>query len=124
VVRVLRPSGTFLVSTPQATETTQQPANPFHEAEYSRDDFASLLASHFATVALYGQRRPATRRYRLLRRLDVVGLRRRLRLGRRIGAIVGTAPTAAATLDDIVIEPTELERATELVAVCTGPRSG
>jgi 2-polyprenyl-3-methyl-5-hydroxy-6-metoxy-1,4-benzoquinol methylase len=121
MTRVLRPHGALLVSTPQARSTTRQPDNPFHTVEYSRADFASLLERHFGEVVLYGQRRPETRRHRFLRRLDVLGLRRRLSLGRRTAALVGTAPTAAATLDDIVIEQTQLESATELVAVCRLP---
>jgi hypothetical protein len=52
----------------------------------------------------------------------VLGLRRRLAVLRRAAPLVGTAPTEAVTLDDIVIEREGIERATELVAICTGPR--
>jgi SAM-dependent methyltransferase len=60
VTRVLRPDGVFVVSTPQAARTTRSPENPFHEVEYSRDDFEQLLGRHFAGVELYGQRRLQT----------------------------------------------------------------
>jgi 2-polyprenyl-3-methyl-5-hydroxy-6-metoxy-1,4-benzoquinol methylase len=122
VVRVLRPSGTFIVSTPNAARTTEHPANPFHRVEYARENFARLLAQHFRSVELFGQRRLRTRRYRALQMLDVLGLRRRLAFLRRAAPLVGTAPTEAVKLDDIVIEQEGIERATELVAVCTGPR--
>ena len=123
VRRALRPSGTFLVSTPQAAETTNLPENPFHHFEYSRRDFERLLSRHFETVELYGQRRLQTARHRLLQRLDVLGLRRRLPLLRRASAMVaGTASTEEVTLDEIVIERDGIEQARELVAVCTGPR--
>jgi hypothetical protein len=36
--------------------------------------------------------------------------------------LTGTAPTVAVTAADVVIERTGIERAGELVAVCTGPR--
>lgn len=122
VTRVLRPSGTFVVSTPNAPRTTEQPENPFHRVEYSRDDFAQLLSKHFATVDLFGQRRLQTRRHRILRRLDVLGLRRRLGFLRRAAPLVGTAPTAEVALDGIVIARDGIAHATELVAVCREPR--
>jgi ubiquinone/menaquinone biosynthesis C-methylase UbiE len=122
VARVLRPAGTFIVSTPNAAETTERPENPFHRVEYAREDFARLLSQHFRIVELFGQRRLQTRRYRVLHRLDVFDLRRRVALVRRAARLVGTPPTEAATLDDVVIEREGIERATELVAVCTEPR--
>lgn len=122
VARVLRVSGTFVVSTPSVAHTTDHPRNPFHRVEYAREDFTRLLSHHFDSIDLFGQRRLETRRYRVLRRLDVLGLRRRLAFVRRAGSLVGTAPTEAVTLDDVVIDREGIERATELVAVCTGPR--
>jgi SAM-dependent methyltransferase len=118
VRRVLRPGGCYLVSTPQVARTTETPANPFHRVEFARSDFETLLCRHFGSVALYGQRRLQTRRHRALQRLDVLGLRRRLPALRRTSVLVGTAPTAELTLDDVVISPEGLERASELVAVC------
>ena len=118
---MLRPDGVFLVSTPRADSTTERPDNPFHLVEYSREDFERLLRRRFRSVELYGQRRLQTRRHRTLQRLDVAGLRRRLGFLRRASVLVGTPPTAEATLDDLVIERGDLDRASELVAVCTGP---
>jgi hypothetical protein len=119
---VLRPAGAFLVSTPRADRTTREPKNPFHRVEWSVVDFERLLEEHFDRVDLYGQRRLQTRRHRLLQRLDIVGLRRRLKPGRTTTRILGTAPTAEVGVDGIVIERERLERASELVAVCTRPR--
>jgi SAM-dependent methyltransferase len=121
VARVLRPSGTFLVSTPHAARTTEAPDNPFHRVEYSRDDFTRLLARHFAKVDLFGQRRLQTRRYRTLQRLDIFGLRRKLPVLRRAARLVGTAPTEKVALEGIVIGRDGIEWASELVAVCTEP---
>ncbi|MFN2628007.1 MAG: class I SAM-dependent methyltransferase [Gaiellaceae bacterium] len=122
VARVLRSDGAFLVSTPQARQTTARPDNPFHHVEYARADFERLLKRAFEQVELYGQRRLLTRRHRLLRRLDVVGLRRRVSHLRRASVLLGTAPTAEVTLDGIVIDRDAIERADELVAVCVSPR--
>jgi len=120
--RVLRPDGTWLVSTPRVESTTHAPANPHHRVEYSAADFEQLLRARFDGVALLGQRRRLTRRHELLRRADVLGLRRRSALLRRASALTGTPATEHATLDDVVIAAGDLERATELVAVCTRPR--
>lgn len=118
VRRVLRPGGTFLVSTPRADETTRRPANPFHAVELSAADFEALLRVVFDDVELYGQRRLQTFRHRLVQRLDVLGLRRRLPFLRPAGRLLGTAPTSAVTSEGIAIERGSLDRATELVAVC------
>jgi SAM-dependent methyltransferase len=122
LVRVLRRDGVLVVSTPRVSETTTRPANPFHRTEYSPADFTALLERHFRRVELYGQRRLQTRRHRLLQRLDLLGLRKRLRFLRRAAPLVGTRPVADLTIDDVVIEQGEIERASELVAVCSERR--
>ena len=116
--RVLRPGGTFLVSTPRAERTELRPANPFHEVELAPADFEALLHRHFAAVELYGQRRLQTRRHRLLQRLDVLGLRRRLTFLRPAARLLGTAPMAEVESAGIVIERNGVDAATELVALC------
>jgi SAM-dependent methyltransferase len=121
MARVLRPAGTYLVSTPRADETTTVPENPFHSVELSRADFEALLRRHFEEVDLYGQRRLQTGRHRLAQRLDVLGLRKRLTFLRPAARLLGTAPMAEVELDGIAIERGELDRATELVAVCRSP---
>lgn len=118
VRRVLRPGGSFLVSTPRATRTEPEPENPFHAVELSRADFEALLRRHFDEVELYGQRRLQTRRHRLLQRVDALGLRRRLTFLRPASRLLGTAPMAEVASDGIVIDREHLERASELVAVC------
>jgi SAM-dependent methyltransferase len=120
--RVLRPDGTYIVSTPRAERTTRTPANPFHRVELSPEDFASTLTESFADVELFGQRRLQTRRHRLLQQLDVLGLRRRIpRLGVAT-RVVGTPPMSDLSLGDLVIERGSLRSADVVVAVCRGPR--
>lgn len=122
VVRVLDASGMLLVSTPRADETTHSPANPFHKVEFSRVDFERLLRQYFGTVELHGQRRVQTARHRLLQRLDVLGLRKRLTFLRPAARLLGTPSMADLTADDLVISRDDLDRATELLAVCGEPR--
>lgn len=117
--RVLRPGGALVVSTPRADRTTHDPPNPFHRVEFARDDFERLLLLAFASVEMYGERRLETRRHRALRRLDVLGLRRRSALLRRASALTGTAATEHVTLDGVAIDREHVDEATELVAVCT-----
>lgn len=119
--RVLRPDGVLIVSTPHVAVTTSTPANPFHRVEFSRTDFESLLSARFDVVEIYGQRRLQSGAHRLAQRLDVLGLRRRLRFLRRGARVLGTAPTEAITLGDLVISQDGIEQATELVAVCRRP---
>ena len=69
-------------------------------------------------MRLYGQRRLESRRHRALRRLDVLGLRRRVPALRRAAVLTGTRTTETLTLDDVAISPDETEGASELVAVC------
>ena len=116
--RVLTSDGVLVVSTPQVERTTTSPANPFHRIEFARADFEELLRRHFDSVELYGQRRLQTARHRVVQRLDVLGLRRRFPLLRRASPVLGTTPTAELTADDIVISREDLDRATEIVAVC------
>jgi SAM-dependent methyltransferase len=120
--RVLRPDGTLLLSTPNATRTTREPENPFHRVEFAASDLERLLRERFESVELYGQRRLLTRRHRLMQRLDLLGLRKRVPLFRLGSRLLGTAPTAEVGLEGIVIDQ-QLERAAELVAVCRRPRT-
>ena len=117
--RVLRPAGVLVASTPRAAETTRSPDNPWHRVELSPNDFEQLLRAHFVDVRLYGQVRRQTKRHRIAQRLDVLGLRRRVPLARRASAgLLGTPATEAGTLADVEIVAGELNRATEIVAVC------
>lgn len=115
--RVLRDGGVYVVSTPRVDQTSSDPENPFHTTEFSPDDFAALLATSFGEVELYGQRRLETRRHRLLRHLDIFGLRRRVHVPHG-ATLTGSRPTTDLTLDDISIERGALDGASEIVAVC------
>ena len=116
VRRVLRPKGTFLVSTPRAGTTGE---NPHHERELSAAELEGLLRGAFLDVELYGQRRLQTARHRAVQRLDVLGLRRRLPFLRPLArSVLGTAPMAEVPRDEIEIVAGRLDDATELIAVC------
>jgi SAM-dependent methyltransferase len=116
--RVLRAGGTCVLSTPRVERTTRTPDNPFHVVELSPDDFAALLRARFDNVELYGQRRLQTSRHRALQRVDVLGVRKHLAFLRPASRLLGTPPMAEATLDDITIERSAVDGASEVVAVC------
>ena len=60
-VRVLKPEGIFICSTPNRTVTnpgtliSDKPWNQFHIREYSQEEFIALLKSAFCRIELYGQ---------------------------------------------------------------------
>jgi SAM-dependent methyltransferase len=117
--RVLKPDGVLVVSTPRAEPGAARPDNPFHEQEFTRNEFERLLRASFGRVDMYGQRRVQTARHRTLQRLDVLGLRRRLPVLRRASRLVtGTAPMDAVRSEGVVISSDGVDEATELVAVC------
>jgi SAM-dependent methyltransferase len=116
--RVLRGGGVLIASTPRSEATNERPENPFHEREFSAQDFDRLLRTRFGSVELLGQRRLQTARHRALQRLDVLGLRRRLPFLRGLGrAVTGTPAMADLSGADVEIGP-DLDGATELIAVC------
>ena len=124
LARVLRPAARSSPRRRAPSGRRSGPRTRSTEVEYAPHDFERLLRAFFDRVELYGQRRLQTRRHRLLQRVDVLGLRKRaMRPPRVAAAVLGTAATPDVTLDDVVIEPGALERAAEIVAVCTGPRA-
>lgn len=58
--RVLKPGGTFLVSTPNRVNSGlasgERPKNPFHLYEWSLREFDQLLRPHFSSIQYFGQR--------------------------------------------------------------------
>lgn len=71
VVRILRPSGTFICSTPDRDVYSpghtldSRPWNRFHKREYTQAEFTALLKGHFGRVELYGQNPKAPRIVRI-----------------------------------------------------------
>jgi GT2 family glycosyltransferase/SAM-dependent methyltransferase/glycosyltransferase involved in cell wall biosynthesis len=57
VTRILKPGGTFVVSTPDRLKYSEElgQENPFHVHELSRDEFEQMLGGHFDHVRLWGQ---------------------------------------------------------------------
>jgi ubiquinone/menaquinone biosynthesis C-methylase UbiE len=58
VLRVLKPDGTFVVSTPNKDvyRVASEEANPFHVKELNFGEFDALLSRHFSSVRHLGQR--------------------------------------------------------------------
>jgi SAM-dependent methyltransferase len=139
VVRVLRPGGTAVFVTPNRL-TFGRPdeiVDPYHFVEYDPAQLRALLEPGFARVELHGLfgsermeafwARERGRMERLLR-MDRFGVRHRLpkrALQLAYDAALSTTrrrsdPVAVAiTVDDFHLGSGDLERALDLVAVCT-----
>ena len=125
VARVLRPEGTYFVSTPHPEAHVHGADNPFHLHEFDPERFGSMLRGRFDNVSMFGQFRVQSEAHRTAQKLDLLGLRRVAWL-RPLAKMVSrsalkTAPTEDATLDDFEIRPFDGE-ASEYVAVCSGVR--
>lgn len=124
VVRVLKPSGAYLVSTPHPDANPHGKENPYHLHEFEPRRLEAMLRTRFGGVTMLGQRRLQTQAHRAAQRLDVMDLRK-MRLVRPLAKLISrtalkTAPVEDATLDDFTIEPFR-EDAGEYVAVCIRP---
>jgi ubiquinone/menaquinone biosynthesis C-methylase UbiE len=58
IKRVLKPGGLLIISSPDKLFYSEKPGtkNPFHVKELYKDEFRSLLTSHFKNVGLYRQK--------------------------------------------------------------------
>jgi len=58
IVRVLRPDGVLMISSPDRVEYSEKPAfhNEFHVKELDRAELEELILQYFPTFELYGQR--------------------------------------------------------------------
>jgi SAM-dependent methyltransferase len=127
VVRVLRPTGTFVCSTPDrevyspGNDLSGRPWNSFHIREYSEAEFAALLSSFFAEVALFGQNSEHAR---------VIALK--CRVGKRLPGHLMIRANQVAKLPRFLYDNLERHRVESLrdgrryeflVAVCSGPRT-
>jgi len=124
VVRVLKPEGTYFVSTPHPNAHAHGEDNPYHLHEFEPEQFAAMLEAQFGRVEMYGQFRVQTNAHRTAQRLDMLGLRR-MRWFRPLAKTISrralnTAPNDEASLNDFEIRRFAGE-ATEYVAVCSEP---
>ncbi len=126
VVRVLKPDGSFFVSTPAAQVTTQSPANPFHVQEWSPADFRTFLERYFDTSRFYTQMPRTTKSATTLRKLDVFKLRGfiPLPIRRLVASCIGVHTMSDLILDDVQILEGLHPKAREIVAVCHGGHGG
>jgi len=121
VRRVLKPNGIYVVSTPKVRKTTSRPKNPHHTVEYSAEDFRVLLERYFSAAELYGQIRVQNGFHYWLQKFDVFGFRHYLPAGIRysIDRKLGTVPFEEMEIADQRIVKGNLQRAHDLIAVCT-----
>jgi len=140
IVRVLRPAGALLLTTPNLLQSERE--NPYHVHEYPAEELAATLTRWFGRVEMLGvfATGPAAafqaarlRRIQRITRLDPLGLRRRLPrplvewLFARLSLLVRLAARrggAAETVreEHFLIAPAD-SACLDLLAVCHDPRS-
>jgi ubiquinone/menaquinone biosynthesis C-methylase UbiE len=126
VVRVLKPTGEFLCSTPDrdvyspGNGLDSRPWNRYHVREFTQPEFAALLTQYFERVELFGQNPKSP---------TLVNLRRALGQGLPGHLIVraNQALKLPRLLYDrlehhLVLPAVETRRYEILIAVCSGPR--
>lgn len=123
ITRVLRESGTYIVSTPAAGTGGDPARNPHHLREFDEESFERLLRAYFRRVEILGQRRIRPAAQNVAIRFDILGLRRlgSLKfLGRALVRLVGGRIVDDATLSDFEIGAVT-SQTTEFIAVCREP---
>lgn len=127
ILRLLKPTGVYIVSTPQVAKTDRNPENPYHYVEFCRTDFETLLKQYFGEVEIYGQRRHQSElHYWLIKIADFTGIRKYWgklhKLRQSANKVLQTTTFESMSLDDILISKEKIERASEMVAVCRNPK--
>lgn len=136
VCRVLKPGGVFLVSTPDRDMYriyNMGLVNHFHVHELSTSEFKQVLKTHFVQVRMYGQNQldlAAWQRAvkielikRLVRRIDIVDLRKKLK--KTTNSNQDTPTTSQGIYDtlDSTVRPLSNQPCVYLTAVCQkGPK--
>jgi len=125
-VRVLRPEGRFICSTPNrhvtnpGTTAGDQPICRFHRREYAPDEFLGLLRPYFGVIARYGQNEVGDGR-----RFVLAGLRRisRHRLAARLSQAVKLTRLARDDPERHAVVPVTAGHMYDfMVAVCSQPQ--
>ena len=119
---LLRPRGVAFISTPNvltlAPKGAERSGNPWHVHEYRAEEFAGLLAAHFATIELYGlYHARKLRAHELAIRLGWDAIHPRVGLT----GVFYARFTPAISVRDFALrrgEPAGLQRALDFVAVC------
>lgn len=123
-VRLLKPDGVFICSTPNRTVTnpgtsiSDQPFNRFHVREYSEPDLRSLIAEYFDDIAMHGQNRISPARARGMQLI-----------AERAGGMLAVRINQLLKLPRLLFDRSEAHRVQPrggifeyLVAVCRSPR--
>lgn len=124
-VRILKPTGTYIVSTPAAGTGGSPELNPHHVHEFDRETLEGLLREFFLEVTIKGQTRHRQRVHGLVVRLDVLGIRRLRAIQpvlRKLASALGGRATADAIPADFQIGE-GIASPSELVAIGRGIRS-
>jgi ubiquinone/menaquinone biosynthesis C-methylase UbiE len=123
-VRVLKPDGVFICSTPNRSLTNpgsaiwDQPDNPFHLREYSEPELRQLLGEYFGHLTIHGQNPIGRARARLMQRI-----------AERAGRLVAVRLNQLLKLPRLLFDRPQAHRVRQdgelfeyLVVICRSPR--
>lgn len=122
--RVLRPQGTFVLTTPNRLRSSPRPELrwPEHVCEYSPDELSNLLHDMFSSVELWGEqvliyeRHPLRRLARRLAPIIKPWLPHWLRV--RALPVIQMSIQPTLSLDDVCITQSSVDDAPTLIAMC------
>lgn len=131
IARVLAPDGAAAITTPNRERPGWRriPPNPYHVREYTAGELESLLRGVFHQVQILGLHDPQgihnpesgrARTLSLINRIDALGLRRVVprRLRNLAMRRMGTVLPADVRTEDFPVSDTDVENATNLIALC------
>jgi 2-polyprenyl-3-methyl-5-hydroxy-6-metoxy-1,4-benzoquinol methylase len=126
MLRVLRPDGCFVISTPNAPQHVDSPSFDYHHQEFTKEEIAGLLERHFGQIELYGQgyrQKQKSRAYFTARKLDFFKLRKFVpyKLRYSLASRLLPKPLHDVSLDDLEIVGRDLDLSLHLVCVCRRP---
>jgi len=129
ISRVLRPSGVFIVSTPNNPDGCPS-TNPYHVHEFQVSELRSVLYRFFTEVQLYGQneQRRISPLHDKLRRMDSMNIRRLLghprfrKLRAPLLRLLRSQPFEEVSPDEFLIAEGFLGFAPIIVGVCRQKR--
>lgn len=126
--RILKKGGLFIVSTPNKERYPMAGLNPFHEREFTLEEFRGLLEAAFDDVNIYGQRCklkarqlyhiPLARLIYKIRRLSGIRIRFSTKFRELLEKKLTGHSIQEVRIEDFFISKNNLEWAENFIAVC------
>ena len=121
LIRIARPDGTVLLSTPNryiATGMAAQPLNRFHVREYTAHEFRTLLERYFRDVSLVGTHEGARATTVASSWIDALPNGVKWRLPPLVQDVFSVLLRPPLRIDDCRFETADLDTSHALIAIC------